>query len=347
MQTFLEASDLNAITALIDDLKAQLAQKTQQLADATNLISASCDVRLSTQTGIINQQVSLITSLQNTLAQNQTALTQSQLVIAQQRAQLRRLSMQAARGASYIPLYSWNCAGYEQVIALKQKFPEVPIIAAINPSSGPGTSKSTTIDAAVKAMQAADVMVLGYVGTNYGSELTKRQYPVGNPWPSDTPRDLESVKADMDKYVQWYGVDGFMEDDYSNKQNITLPDGATKDVYNTFYLPLNTYARTLAGIKFIKGNMGTKPLYMPLVDMCDNVCVYEGQSNPTLAQLQNNTLNGQLRNKATVVVYNYATLDPAVMTQMAQYAKYYYCSDGGYNKPPTYYSTLINTLAGL
>ena len=327
---FLEISDLDAIQAYVDDLKAQLAQKTQQLANATNTLSTSCDTRIAAQASLITQQQALINA---------------------QIATIKRLSLVAARAAHYIPLYSWNAGGYDKVIAEKQKNPSVPIIAAINPNNGPGASKSTAIDTAVKAMQAVGVIVIGYVGTNYGSELTKRQYPVGNPWPGDAPRDLASVKADMDKYVQWYGVDGFMGDDYSNKQFITLPDGTTKDVYNTFYLPLITYARSLPGIKYIKGNMGTKPLYMPLADLCDNVCILErdvaANGMPTLANIQNATISGQLRNKATIVLYNCSTLDAANMTQAAQYAKFYYASDGGYAAPPAYFESIITTLAGL
>lgn len=368
MRTFLEPTDLDALNALLADLQSQLNIKSQQLADATNTLSTSCDTRIAAlnttissqaatitanQTTItslqntINQNATTITSLQNTINQNSTTISQQQAIINQQKDLIWRLGIVAPRVGSYTPLYSWNCAGYDQVIADKQRNPTVPIVVAINPASGPGTAYSSTIATAVTAMKNAGVIVLGYVGSNYGSELTKAQYPVGNPWPSNTPNTLADVEGRCLNYVQWYGVDGFMFDDYSNKQFITMPDGTAKDVYTTFYQPLITYARSLTGIKYIKGNMGTKPLYLPLVDLLDNVCVYEGTSNPSLATLQANTLNGQLRNKATIVVYNTTTLDQQAMTQCGQYAKFYYCSDSGYSKPPIFYDQLITTLSGL
>lgn len=381
----LEKSDVDAIQSLIDDLKAQLATKTQQLTDATNTLSSSCDSRLATlqtqvdattgtttaistlqstvsghttsigqHTTSIAQNASTVATLQNTIATlqntitaNQTALAQNQATMAAQKATIDRMSLMNSRAGSYVTLYSWNAAGYDQVIAAKQKNPHVPIIAALNPNSGPGSAKATVIDTACQALKAAGVIVIGYVGTNYGSELTKRQYPVGNPWPSDNPKDLASVKAECDKWVQWYGVDGFMFDDYQNTQNITLPDGSTKDVYNTFYVPLVQYVRSLTGIKYIKGNMGTKPTYMPLADLCDWVCVFENSRNPTLAEVQTNTLNGQLRNKAMVVVNTVATLDKAAITSFAPYCKWYYASNAGYNAVPTYYDAAVTTLAGL
>lgn len=368
MKTFIEPTDLDPLQALIDDLKAQLALKTQQLADATNLLSTSCDSRFATmQTSVntnttsvtsaqttvsqlqttVNQQATTITNNNNTITSLQSTISANQTTINNLNATIWRLSIANAPAANYVPLYSWNCAGYDQVVVQKQKYPHIPIIAAINPASGPGTSKSATIANAVNAMQNAGIVVLGYVGTNYGSELTKRQYPVGNPWPSDTPNTLADVEGRCLSYQQWYSVDGYMFDDFSNTQTITLPDSTTKDVYNTFYVPLFTYARGLPGIRYIKGNMGTKPLYMPLADLCDNVCVYEGSANPSLATIQNNTYNGRLRNKASVVVNTITTLDQTAMVTCNPYAKYYYSSNAGYNAVPTYYDALMTTLVGL
>jgi hypothetical protein len=327
---FLEKADLDTVQAYVDGIKAQLDAKAQQLVTATNTLSGSIDSRIAAQ---------------------QTLITQQQAIINAQAATIKQMSMFNARAGNYVPLYSWNANGYQQVIAQKVKYPWVPIIAAINPSSGPGTAKSATIETAVKAMQAVGIWVLEYIGTNYGSELTKREYPVGNPWPGDVPRDLASVKQECLNAVNWYGVDGFMGDDFSNKQFITLPDGTTKDVYTTFYQPLITYMRSLPGIKFIKGNMGTKPLYMPLADLCDNVCVLErdvsASGMPTAANIATATINGQLRNKATIVLYNASAIDAANMVTTIPQAKYYYISDGGYAAPPTYYDQTISVLSGL
>lgn len=371
MKTFLEDIDKDDIIAILNDLKSKQEAKAQQLADAVNTLSSSCDAKFaniqptldaanSASSTINNLQTTVsghtttIGQLQTTISNNNTTITTlqntitaNQATIAAQKATIDRISLMNARVGSYCTLYSWNANGYDQLVAAKQKNPHIPIIAALNPNSGPGSAKATVIDTACQALKAAGVIVIGYVGTNYGSELTKRQYPVGNPWPSDVPKDLASVKNECLNWVNWYGVDGFMFDDYSNKQTITLPDSTTKDVYNTFYLPLNQYIRTLPGIKYVEGNMGTKPLYMPLVDLCDNVCIFENSRNPTLAEVQNATYNGQIRNKATVVVNSVATLDQSLMTSIAPYCKYYYCSNAGYNAVPTYYDSLMTTLAGL
>lgn len=304
------------------------------------VVKANCDIFCAQLQADWNAQTGWTQDVSGNLSRTMTtptpAVTFSSTTIS---------SSQLVKQGNYIPLYSWNANGYQQVVTDKQNNPAVTIIATLNPNNGPGSSKSATIATAANALKSASVITLMYVGTNYGSELTKAQYPVGNPWPSNTPRDLASVKQDCLNAVTWYGVDGFMFDDFSNTQYITLPDGTKKDVYNTFYVPLFQYARSLTGVTYIKGNMGTKPLYMPLADLCDNVCVFENSRNPTLAELQNNTYNGQLMNKATIVVNSVATLDTTAMAQCGQYAKYYYSSDSGYAKPPIYYDQLISTLA--
>ena len=64
-----------------------------------------------------------------------------------------------------------------------------------NPNSGPGASFDATYFSYINTLRAAGIKVCGYVRTNYGN------------------RNASDVKADVDKYRQWYRLDGFFLDE--------------------------------------------------------------------------------------------------------------------------------------
>lgn len=68
-------------------------------------------------------------------------------------------------------------------------------LVVVNPGNGPGTHARSAYREAVHAARAAGARVLGYVPTSYGTR----------------PADL--VLADVDRYRNWYGVDGIFFDE--------------------------------------------------------------------------------------------------------------------------------------
>lgn len=75
---------------------------------------------------------------------------------------------------------------------------DVPITAIMNPGNGPGGSKDNNYVSAVNAFRAAGGRVIGYVYSSYGS------------------RPLAQVTADIDRYAQWYAIDGIFVDEMAN-----------------------------------------------------------------------------------------------------------------------------------
>src|SRR5437867_9232398 len=67
-----------------------------------------------------------------------------------------------------IPLYTYPTDGtWAAVLNAKNLHPTVPIIAVINPNSGPGAASDASYVTGIKAFQAAGIVVLGYVATGY------------------------------------------------------------------------------------------------------------------------------------------------------------------------------------
>lgn len=76
-------------------------------------------------------------------------------------------------------------------------------IIIINPSSGPGDFGSSTYSTIVESAQQAGKVVIGYVPLGYGK------------------RDPASeVVPDMEKYLQWYKVDGWFLDEAPNQEQL-------------------------------------------------------------------------------------------------------------------------------
>ena len=89
-----------------------------------------------------------------------------------------------------MPVYARPGAMWDQVSAA------APTLryAIVNPANGPGTGSDEDYEVTVSRAQRRGVEVLGYVDTEYG-----RRQPA-------------AVRADIDRYEDWYGLDGIFLD---------------------------------------------------------------------------------------------------------------------------------------
>jgi hypothetical protein len=106
----------------------------------------------------------------------------------------------------------------------------VPITAILNPSSGPGNSADENFAAAVDSLRAAGGRVVGYVHTDYGL------------------RPMEEVTAEVDRYAEWYAIDGIFVDEMSNS-------GASAVL--RYYGDLYAYMKAIDAAWEVIGNPGT------------------------------------------------------------------------------------------
>ena len=120
-----------------------------------------------------------------------------------------------------------------------------PRIIVINPASGPGTRHLPSYQRAVELAQKAGTKVLGYVPTGYGN------------------RDPAVVKADIDRYVEWYGVDG-----------IFLDEVAHSDDKVPLYKELSRHVRA-SGTHLVVINPGLVPA-RAYFELADIVVTFEG-----------------------------------------------------------------------
>ena len=112
-----------------------------------------------------------------------------------------------------VPAYFYpSGAGNGLWDALNAAATRVPLVAIMNPNSGPGTTADTNYRRVTTALRSAGGRVIGYVHTSY------------------TARPLNDVKSDIDRYLSFYTVDGFFVDEMDNR-NLAASYAYYADLY--------------------------------------------------------------------------------------------------------------------
>lgn len=123
--------------------------------------------------------------------------------------------------------------------------------AVMNPDSGPGSGPSSQqyndYKAQVSTSQSKGILILGYVHTDYGK------------------RAIADVKAEVNKYFKWYGVDGIFFDEASTDASTVGP----------YYEPLFSHVKAKEAKSLVVLNPGrqTDEAFMKV---CDIVVNFEG-----------------------------------------------------------------------
>jgi spherulation-specific family 4 protein len=106
----------------------------------------------------------------------------------------------------------------------------IPVTAIMNPGSGPGNFQDSNYVGAVDSLRSAGGKVIGYVSTSWGN------------------RSAAVVKADIDKYVSWYNIDGIFFDEMTNT--------GTNGTLN-YYQDIYDYVKSINSGWEVMGNPGT------------------------------------------------------------------------------------------
>jgi hypothetical protein len=215
-----------------------------------------------------------------------------------------------------IPLYIYPGPKWGEVAGIARANPKVPIVAIINPDSGPGTRIDPNYSAGISGLKSAGVTVLGYTWTGYAS------------------RDLSDVKSSIRAYKDWYDVDGIFLDEMSN-----VPG---KEAY---YSVLDDYVRSL-GLGITIGNPGTD-VPASYIGAVDTLVIHEGPGFPDLSRLRNRHSNQDKANFA-MIAYGVHTIDPSSISAAAPSVGYVYVTDAGLPNPygtlPPYLGSIVAAL---
>jgi hypothetical protein len=132
---------------------------------------------------------------------------------------------------------------------LNRAAPRVPLVAIMNPFNGPASERNPDYTRAVTALHSAGGHVIGYVYTSY------------------TARLLAEVKADIDRYISFYSIDGFFVDEMNN---------TAEPASYAYYADLYQFIKAKSNTYLVVGNPGTSTQEEYLSRPCaDSLVVFE------------------------------------------------------------------------
>lgn len=223
---------------------------------------------------------------------------------------------ESVRAGIYFPLFDHPGPLWENMLIYRNAHPELPWVAIVDPSHGPGEQYDSNYARNIQRLQAANVTVLGYVSTL---------------WAGKSP-DL--VKEDIGKYKDWYNVDGILLDEM-----ISAPG------FEGLYSNFTTYAKSL-GMSPVIGNVGTdiSPTYAGTVDSISTV---EGDRTPPLGRLKGWQLNYDKSN-FLYITYSQSWIDPEYIAESTNYVDSIYITDDTmpfpYDDFPAYLDEVVAVL---
>jgi hypothetical protein len=237
-------------------------------------------------------------------------------------------SLEAAPFGLMVPAYFYPGALWDK---LNWTAGRCPVIAIMNPNSGPDVSVNSDYTAAVTAFNQAGGRTIGYVYTSYGA------------------RDIAAAKADIDRYFSFYPVSGIFLDEMANDATI-----AHLDYYSSLYQYIHAKGTNL----LVAGNPGINTLESYLARPCADVLVtYESASGYSTYQADAWTTNHLARHFCHLP---YSVPTATVMSNCldlasARNAGWVYVTDDGGSNPydslPAYwtneveYARLLNQFA--
>lgn len=216
----------------------------------------------------------------------------------------------SANAGVVVPLYNYPDSTWTTIAQAKTTYPSVPIIAVVNPSSGPGSSEDPNYLQGIRNLQAAGVTVLGYVATGYA---TSSYSPLSN---------LEPQIVD---YKNWYGVNGIFFDEMSNTAG-----------YESYYSTLNSYVKS-NGMTYTMGNPGAS-VPSSYIGVLNNLVIYEDAGYPTLSYI---SYPGYPNSDFSMIAYG-VSYSSTFVTSAALDVGYMYIDDLSGGNP---YSTLSSLFA--
>ena len=225
----------------------------------------------------------------------------------------------AARTGSIVPLYSLpSDPAWAALIAAKKAHASVPVIAVINPNSGPGTAARSDYMAGVGRLTGAGVKVAGYVATGYGK------------------RAVAEVKADIDR---WRNL-------YPEAKAIFFDEMANNPGLESHYSSLTSYAKG-KGIDYTIGNPGvdSKPSYVGTVD---TILIVESAGLPSADKLAG-WHESHPREAFGIIPHSVPSLDAGFVAMAKSHVAYIFVQNDVMPNPwdtlPPYFDALLAALS--
>jgi Spherulation-specific family 4 len=212
-----------------------------------------------------------------------------------------------------VPLYQTVSSGtWGTLLNFAESYGNVPIIAIMNPESGPGSSYSSSYASGVVSLESAGITMLGYVPTNFGVD------------------NITYVESMIMQYHEWYTVNGIFFDQ--------MASGVS---YEAYYAELAGYATAL-GFSITFGNPGN-PVPSGYIGGVNVLNIYEGSGLPSVSTIASETSSGT-RNNFAVIAYDISDPSDSYIKSLSPYVSWVYFTNGSGGNPYLGLSSFLSTL---
>ncbi|OJH42455.1 spherulation-specific family 4 protein [Cystobacter ferrugineus] len=233
-------------------------------------------------------------------------------VVVDQLALLRR-----PEAGAIVPLYIYPSPGaWAPLIEGKASHPTVPVLAIINPDTGPGVAIKPEYATSISELADAGITVLGYVHASYSQ------------------RDASVVREEISRYRSFY----------PEARGIFIDEMANTEGQEGYYRALSDHARDV-GFSLTVGNPGarTPVSFRGTVDV---LTISEGPGL-TEAGLIHESAAGFDRGSLSVLRYGLPSASPAYVNQVRRDVRYIYLTHDAQNpwtSLPSYLNSLLDSL---
>src|SRR5579872_1667554 len=237
--------------------------------------------------------------------------------------QTKASSASTSRVGVIIPLYTYPTDdSWAAVIKVKQSYPSVPIVAIINPNSGPGSSLDQNYATGITNLENSGVVVLGYVATGYGTSSYS---------------SVANIESQVSHYKSWYpNIQGIFFDEMSNSAN-----------EQSYYQTLRNYVNSV-GLQMTVGNPGTT-VDTGLLGIFNVLCIYENPGIPSISSI-NQYYSNYGSGGFSYIAYGVSSLpSQSTLQSVDTYVNYIYISNLGGSNPygalPSYFTNEVAALS--
>lgn len=228
---------------------------------------------------------------------------------------------------------------YSDLITNMASNPKVPVIAILNPASGPGTSQQAIYVTAIAQLKAAGAIVLGYVPT--GTGIANHDF---------NPQNQTTIEAEVTTWISFYpNINGIFYDEYDDTGSATTCTAVSGGNCITLYQNLTAFVHS-SGLPLVFGNPGdgsVSTYFSSSPVTQDRLMIFETNAYPTAGDANDGGLCSYYN--CASVAYN-VSYSSTVLTTMMQNSAWVFMTDGPsanpYDVEPTYLATemaAINT----
>jgi hypothetical protein len=199
------------------------------------------------------------------------------------------------------------------LVAAKQARAEVPVLAIVNPASGPGSRIDANYVNGLSLLKDSGIQTIAYVHTSYGN------------------RAFEEVTRDIDEYSRLYGktFDGVFIDEMSKTDA-------------EYYGRIASYAKK-GGFALVVGNPGSDVPSHYIDQAGDAFVIYENSGVPSFSFL-GGWHSAYERRTWAFIAHHTPVVDPGAIAQFKDLVGLLYVTEGYYHSFPSYLSELFALL---